>query len=296
MNRRPMQRRVNVLGVEVDPLYMESALMRVRNILHRRLKGYISVVGVHGIMEAQRNPELANIFSGSLLTVPDGMPTVWVGKFQGHRLMERVTGPDLMLEIFRRPDFAGYTHFFCGGNDGVADELAAILKAQFPWASIAGTYTPPFRELTPQEEDALAARIQACGAHIVWVGISTPKQEVLMSRLLPKLDTALMFGVGAAFDYHTGRIRDCAPWIKRAGMQWLHRLLQDPARLWRRYLRNNPEFVCKIILQLCGLRDFSSPGERDRTLGKILPMPARSPMSPPIPVLLQSDDNSLTAK
>jgi N-acetylglucosaminyldiphosphoundecaprenol N-acetyl-beta-D-mannosaminyltransferase len=248
----------NVLGVQVEALDMERAVARVGDALSEHRKGYVCLIGVHGTMEAQRNPGLAAAYAGSMMTVPDGMPTVWVGHWQGHRCMQRVAGPDLMLEIFRRKEFAGYTHFLYGGKEGIAEELSASFKRRFPWAHIVGTCTPPFRELSHDEEEDLIATIRELKPDIIWVGISTPKQEQFMSRYLPRLETRLMFGVGAAFDFHTGRIQDCAEWIKRAGLQWLHRLMQDPRHLWRRYLRNNPAFLWRIALQLTGLRRYST--------------------------------------
>lgn len=240
----------HVLGVDVDAVDMEGALQRVTVALEGPSKGYVCVAGVHGVMEAQRSPQLLNIYAASEMTIPDGMPLAWVGRIQGHHAMQRVTGPDLMLEIFRRKEFAHVTHFFYGGREGIADELRDKLTAQFPSTQIVGTYTPPFRDLSSSEASALIETIATLKPDIIWVGISTPKQEIFMARYLPLLDAKLMFGVGAAFDFHTGQIRDCSDWIKRAGLQWLHRLLQDPRRLWKRYLRNNPAFVWRITLQL----------------------------------------------
>ena len=258
INRAPI---AQILGVSVDALDMEGAIARVVSSLESGCKGYICVAGVHGVMEAQREPTLFDVFSRSAMTIPDGMPLVWVGRLQGHRRMRRVTGPDLMIEVFRDRHFAGATHFLYGGREGVAEELRLRLTERFPQARIVGTYTPPFRDLTEEEERRLIAQISRLKPDIVWVGISTPRQEQFMARYLPLLDTRLMFGVGAAFDFHTGRIRDCAEWIKHAGLQWLHRLLQDPKRLWRRYLRNNPAFLWRIALQ------FLVSGRRGHAVG-----------------------------
>jgi N-acetylglucosaminyldiphosphoundecaprenol N-acetyl-beta-D-mannosaminyltransferase len=224
-------------------------------------------------MEAHRDPELAGIFARAALVAPDGMPTVWVGRYQGLSMTERVTGPDLMLEIVRREEFRGYTHFLCGGKEGVAVELRERLVAQYPWVKIVGIYTPPFRPMSPAEERDFVGRINDLRPDIVWVGISTPKQERFMAHYLGLLDTTLMFGVGAAFDFHTGRIADCADWIKRAGLQWLHRLLQDPKHLWKRYLRNNPAFLYHIFLQLAGLESYPS---QPRPESAAAPQPVRS--------------------
>jgi N-acetylglucosaminyldiphosphoundecaprenol N-acetyl-beta-D-mannosaminyltransferase len=248
----------NLLGVVVEALDMERTLRRIRDALLEHTKGYVCIVGVHGIMEAQRNPNLAAIYAGSLMNVPDGTPTVWVGRWQGCSWMKRVTGPDLMLTVFRRQEFAGYTHFLYGGKEGVANELSENFTRRFPAARIVGTYTPPFRDLSMREEQNLVAMIRELKPDIIWVGISTPKQEIFMRKYLPKLETTLMFGVGAAFDFHTGRIKDCAEWTSRAGLQWLHRLFQDPRHLWWRYLRNNPVFIWRIALQLSGLRKYTT--------------------------------------
>jgi N-acetylglucosaminyldiphosphoundecaprenol N-acetyl-beta-D-mannosaminyltransferase len=209
-------------------------------------------------MEAQRNPAVKSAFADAFLTLPDGTPTVWVGRWQGLPWMQRLTGPDLMLEIFRSKQFAGCSHFLYGGKPGVAEELAASLSRQFPSVHIAGTYTPPFHDLTVAEERAPISTIRNLRPHIIWVGISTPRQEMFMQKMLPKLDTLLMFGVGAAFDFHTGRIRDCAEWIKRAGLQWMHRLVQDPRHLIWRYARNNPAFMWQIALQLAGFAVYET--------------------------------------
>ena len=201
--RRPS---ANVLGIAVDALNMEQALARVAETLRSGAKGYVCAVGVHGVMEAQRDAELAETFALAAMTVPDGMPMVWVGRMQGHRQMQRVAGPDLMLEIFDRPEFSRFRHFLYGGNPGVAEQLAAALRRRFPGTRIVGTYTPPFRNLTISEENEFIATIDACKPDLIWVGISAPRQEQFMRRYLARLNTRMMFGVGAAFDFHTGRI------------------------------------------------------------------------------------------
>jgi N-acetylglucosaminyldiphosphoundecaprenol N-acetyl-beta-D-mannosaminyltransferase len=271
MSLKPLFESANVLGIRVDPLDMERALARIAEELDARRKGYACLIGVHGIMEAQRDPRLAEVYANATMMVPDGTPTVWIGRWQGFRDMRRVAGPDLMLEIFRRKEFSHCTHFLYGGKEGVAEELRATLVQRFPWARITGTYTPPFRDLTPEEEQMLATRMQELKPDFLWVGISTPKQERFMKRFLPWLDSTLMFGVGAAFDFHTGRIKDSPRWVKRAGLQWLHRLVQDPRHLLWRYLRNNSAFLWRIGLQLTGLRVYPSLREKRRS-------PARAPV------------------
>lgn len=240
----------NVLNVRVDAIHMDGALQRVRQMLDKEHKGYICVAGVHGIMEAQACGNLASAYASADMTIPDGMPLVWVGHAQGHKDMQRVTGPDFMLELFTRPMFASTSHYLYGGEPGVAELLREALLRRSPQARIIGIRTPPFRDLTAAEHAQLIDEIRQLRPDIIWVGISCPKQELFMQNYLPLLDTKIMIGVGAAFDYHTGRIRDSADWVKRAGLQWLHRLIQDPRRLWRRYLRTNPPFIFCILRQL----------------------------------------------
>jgi len=240
----------NVLGVQVDALNMTGALGRIEGALASGERGYICMTGVHGIMEAQRSSAVLCAYRDSLMNLPDGMPTVWVAHSQGFATMRRIAGPDVMLQVFSNKRFANYSHFFYGGKPGVAEELASEMKRRFPWVRIAGTYTPPFRDLNDQEECDLIEIVRRAKPSIIWVGISSPRQELFMRKYLPKLDTCLMFGVGAAFDFHTGRIKDCGEWIKRAGLQWLHRLLQDPRHLLWRYARNNPAFLWRIALQM----------------------------------------------
>ena len=246
----------NVLGVGVHAIDLGQALDIVEASIIAGKKGYVCVTGVHGVMEAQRNPEFRKILDGALLVTPDGMPTVWVGRLQGHQRMRRVFGPDLMLEVCRRSVTSGHTHFLCGGKTGVAEELGTVLKKRFPGLRIVGTYTPPFRGLSTEEESELIRAISQVRPSIVWVGMSTPRQESFMSRYLHQLETKLMIGVGAAFDMHTGKIKDAPHWIKQSGLQWMHRLSQEPSRLWKRYLVNNSAFVMKIAFQLCGAKRY----------------------------------------
>jgi N-acetylglucosaminyldiphosphoundecaprenol N-acetyl-beta-D-mannosaminyltransferase len=249
--------RANVLGVGVHALDLPGAVDFIVAALEREIRGYVCVTGVHGVMEAYRRPEFRRVLEEALLVLPDGMPTVWVGRWQGHRQMRRVFGPDLMLAVCQRSVAAGWKHFILGGKAGVADELCCNLRTWFPGIQIVGTYTPPFRALSPDEDLELNGRIAKLRPEILWVGLSTPKQERFMAQYLPRLDCKLMIGVGAAFDIHTGRLQDAPEWVKAAGLQWFHRLCQEPSRLWKRYLLNNSIFLLQIGLQLSGLKRHS---------------------------------------
>ena len=249
-------RRVNVLGVGVHAINMGQALALADSALQSRQKGYVCVTGVHGIMEAQRDSKFKAILNRSLITTPDGMPTVWVGRLQGFSGMQRVFGPDFMRQMCALSVKRSYTHFLYGGAPGVANELKRNLLLRFPGLQIVGTYTPPFRSLNREEQEELRDCVGRLRPDIFWVGLSTPKQERFMAEYLPHLETQLMIGIGAAFDVHTGRIKDAPQWVKQTGLQWLHRLLQEPGRLWKRYLINNPKFIWNITFQLLGVKKF----------------------------------------
>jgi len=263
MERMVNLARADVLGVGVHAINMNQAIAAIDEAVRNRRKGYVCVTGVHGVMEAQSDCEFKKILNNSLLTTPDGMPTVWVGRLQGFRQMDRVYGPDLMLEICQLSQNRGYTHFFYGGNKGIAEKLASVLRVRFPKLNVVGMFTPPFRSLNPAEEQTLRERVTETLPDFVWVGLSTPKQERFMAEHIGGLDCTLMVGVGAAFDIHTGVTKDAPLWMKRAGLQWLHRLLQEPGRLWKRYLINNPKFIFNITKQLLR-HGFSSRQEERR--------------------------------
>ena len=248
---------MNVLGVGVDAIDERRAVDAIETAVRNGDGGYVCVTGVHGVMEAQRDPAFRRILNRSLLTTPDGMPTVWAGRVSGFHDIERVYGPDLMLAVCRQLLRSGRSHFFLGGAEGVAQELAHRLSARFSALRVAGTYTPPFRPLTCDEEEQLVRQVRESGADIVWVGLSTPKQERLMARLAERVAPAVMIGVGAAFDFHTGRVRQAPRWMQRSGLEWLFRMLQEPRRLFPRYARNNAPFIVSILLQALGVRRYT---------------------------------------
>ncbi len=249
--------RVNVLGVGISALNLDSAVAGLAAALTAGQKGYVTVTGVHGVIESQADDALRHIHNRSLLSTPDGMPMVWLGRLAGHRTMGRVYGPELMERIFAWTQTSGHTHYFFGGGEGVTGELKGRLEARFPGTRIVGTCTPPFRPLTEAEFGALQAEVSRLKPDFFWVGLSTPKQERFMAAHLGRLETKIMMGVGAAFDFHAGRVRQAPRWVQRSGFEWLFRLCQEPRRLWKRYLRNNPLFLWKVAGQWLGLRRYS---------------------------------------
>ena len=251
--------RVNILGVGVCACNLEQAVSAMCRAAARRQAQYVCVTGVHGVMEAQKDARFMEIQNRSALTVPDGMPLVWVGKLRGHETIERVYGPDLMLAVCRLSQFSGHTHFLFGGKPGIAQQLRAVLEKRFPGLAVVGTYTPPFRPMNAAEQAELIAAVNRSQPDFLWVGLSTPKQERFMAEYAGRLRAGLLIGVGAAFDVHTGNLKDSPAFLKQAGLQWLHRLYQEPRRLWKRYLINNPKFLLEIALQLLGARNYSPP-------------------------------------
>ena len=220
-----------MLGVHISALDPGRALEVVTDWIQRGAHEYLCVTGVHGVMESQYDPALLEVHNRSGLTVPDGMPLVWCCRRAGHLETERVYGPDLMLAVLKRAAERGWGSYFYGGADGVAHDLARLMTQRFPGLLVSGTHTPPFRPLTADEDARVVADINASGADLVWVGLSTPKQERWMAEHRLRLSAPVLLGVGAAFDFHTGRVRQAPVWMRSRGLEWLFRLIVEPRRL-----------------------------------------------------------------
>ena len=244
--------RYNVLGIGVSVLTLAQARELVVGVRGRLRCGYVCFCTAHGIGEARADPALRKIFNASWLTTPDGMPLVWLGP----RGVERVYGPDLMLAVCDTGRAVGLTHYFYGGAPGVAGELKDKLCARFPGLAVVGTFTPPFRALDEGETGALHADVTRVRPDVIWVGLSTPKQERFMAAHWQTLDAGVLLGVGAAFDFHSGRVRQAPRWIQRSGFEWLFRLCTEPRRLGSRYLKTNPLFVLRVLAQRSGLKKY----------------------------------------
>jgi N-acetylglucosaminyldiphosphoundecaprenol N-acetyl-beta-D-mannosaminyltransferase len=241
--------RANILGIGVSAIDSAKALDAITGWIARGEANYVCVTGVHGLMESQRDASLRRIHNRAGLVTPDGMPLVWLSRLKGYQGVKRVYGPDLMLECCALSVGKGYRHFLYGGQEGVPELLAQRLRHRFPGLVITGWHSPPFRTLSSEEDEAIVRRINDAGADIVWVGLSTPKQERWMSEHLGRLQAPVMIGVGAAFDFHAGLKRQAPRWMRQSGLEWLFRLMMEPRRLWRRYLINNPLFMGHLVLQ-----------------------------------------------
>ncbi len=256
--------RVDVLGVGISAIDMRMAVEEIARWVERRESNYVCVTGVHGVMASQRDPELRDIHDRSGLTTPDGMPIVWAGRWAGMPI-ERVYGPDLMLAVCGLAATRGWRNYLYGGKPGVASILAERLQQRFPGLVVAGTCSPPFRPLSSAEEQRLAADINAANPDILWVGLSTPKQERWMAGHVGVLQVPALIGVGAAFDIHAGLLPQAPRWMQRSGLEWSYRLAKEPRRLWRRYLYNNPRFVASILRKPPRARPVGEPDEPRRS-------------------------------
>ena len=228
----------------------EQVVAWMRAMIAADARGYLTAAAVNLVMSAREDPETMAAVLGATLAVPDGMPLVWALRALGHRGATRVYGPDLMLRFCAKAAAEGIPMYLYGGRDEAALELLKErLGERFPGLRIAGGHSPPFRELTPAEEEWVVADIDGSGAQVVWVGTGQPKQERWMLRMRPRLRAPLLVGVGAAFDFHAGLVPQAPRWMQRRGLEWCYRLAREPRRLWRRYARYNPRFVAAFVRQ-----------------------------------------------
>jgi N-acetylglucosaminyldiphosphoundecaprenol N-acetyl-beta-D-mannosaminyltransferase len=242
----------NVLGTGVSALALDAACDRVLTARGQKKLGYICHATAYGINVARHDLTFRAALNGAWLTHPDGMPLVWLGRWHGYREITRVYGPDLMLAVCAAGRSVALRHYFYGGAPGVADLLREKLTIRFPGLNVVGCFTPPYRELTADELGHLKKDVTAAAPDIIWVGLSSPRQEKFMAQHGSELDAGLLIGVGAAFDFHSGRVPQAPRWMQRTGLEWLFRLSTEPRRLWRRYLIQNPLFVLRTLAQLSG--------------------------------------------
>jgi N-acetylglucosaminyldiphosphoundecaprenol N-acetyl-beta-D-mannosaminyltransferase len=248
----PPVSRYNVLGVGISVLTLAQTRDLIIASRGQIRRGYICLGTAHGLTEARGDPQLRRIYNDALLTTPDGMPLVWLGPTG----VERVYGPDLMLAVCDAGRSCGLRHYLFGGNPGVAEDLKEKLQSRFRGLEIVGTFTPPYRELDSSEFKALQSDVARTRPDVIWVGLSSPKQEKFMSRSWRELDAGVLIGVGAAFDFHSGRIRQAPRWIQRSGFEWLFRLCAEPRRLGPRYAKTNPLFALRVIAQRIGWKKY----------------------------------------
>lgn len=243
----------NVLQVSLYDAGLESAVaeaIRQCDPAVPRQNRCISATGAHGLVTAFKDPAFKAILDSFYWNLPDGMPGVWVGKLKGARQMTRCYGPDFFRDVFSRSASTPVKHFLCGGQEGVADELKAAVGRKFGNYQVVGTFCPPFREMSDEEFQSLAERINRSGANIVWIGLSTPKQERFARRLAQWTNVHFIVTVGAAFDFHTDRVAQAPGWMQRLSLEWFFRLTKEPKRLYKRYLEIVPMFILLNVKEI----------------------------------------------
>lgn len=244
------QRRLgSVIGVPIDALTWDEALARISGWATAHESRYICICNAHSCVTATSNAEFLEVIRGADMAAPDGAPVAWMLRRIGFGSQERINGPDLMLKYCEQAAKRGDSIFLYGSTVATLDALSAALLSSYPGLRIAGSFAPPFRSLTREEDEAIVAQINASGAGTVWVGLGCPKQELWMAHHRGRVNAA-MIGVGAAFDYHAGTIRRAPIWMQRNGLEWLHRFASEPRRLWRRYLVTNTRFVLSAFRQI----------------------------------------------
>lgn len=242
-----MCKKFNVIGCEIAALTMKGMV----NVILKRIQsdkgGYVCFANVHVSVMAREDAGFRQIINKAFLSVPDGKPLSWVGKLGGVDQVEQIPGPDFFPQLLQAQVSPPLRHYFYGGRQEVLDKLISEIKVKYPQVVIAGAYSPPFRELSDVEIEAELACISESKADVVWVGLGAPKQEKWMSHHWHSLRPALLFGVGAAFDFHAGTVQRAPEWVQKLGFEWLHRLLSEPSRLWRRYFYTNSMFLLYLL-------------------------------------------------
>jgi N-acetylglucosaminyldiphosphoundecaprenol N-acetyl-beta-D-mannosaminyltransferase len=241
----------DILGIPIALADYERVMDVMDEMIASRERGYVCAAPVHAVMVGRDDPEMRAALRGATITVPDGMPLVWAANWLGEELPDRVYGPELMRRYSERCAQHGHRVWLYGGRDqGSLVQLALSMRQRHPGIKITGGYSPPFRSLNPAEEEALVKQINDARPDVLWVGIGVPKQEKFMARMRDQLEVPVMCGVGAAFDFHAGRISQAPNWMQERGLEWTYRIAQEPRRLLPRYLYYNPRFVAEFGRQL----------------------------------------------
>jgi len=239
--------RVDVLGIHVSVTDLDDTVETFVRWIDRGERHLVCVTDMNSLLHARAEEKLTEVFNTSGLTVPDGMPLVWAGKRAGFDRMGRVAGPDLLERVMAEAAERGWTQYFYGGAETVAEELRDTFQERHPALKVNGVECPPYRPLTEAEDAEVVARMNASKADIIWIGLGAPKQERWMAEHRDRLDAAILIGVGAAFDFHTGRLDRAPLWMQRSGLEWSYRLYKEPRRLWRRYVLGIPRFLFGIL-------------------------------------------------
>ena len=238
----------HILNVKLRVSDYNGALQLVKNAIETGNQIRMNLCNVHVTMVAQSMPELmAALNHPSAMTFPDGMPLVWAMRSWGAKIKDRVYGPDFFELCMSESVELGFKHFLYGSTDETLKKLESNLKNKFENIDICDSYSPPFRQLTSDEEKEVISKINDSGANIVWIGLGAPKQEIFVDKIAEKLNAPVVVAIGAAFDFHAGTVKQAPDWLQDHGLEWLYRLVQEPKRLWFRYCYYNPLFVVKYL-------------------------------------------------
>jgi N-acetylglucosaminyldiphosphoundecaprenol N-acetyl-beta-D-mannosaminyltransferase len=241
--------RLDVLSVQVSAVDIPTAITEIDRWIRHGRRSYVTLTGVHGVMESVRNETVREAHNAAGLVLPDGMPLVWLLWQSGFRSADRVCGSDLMEALFNYSQQTGYRHFLYGATSKTLQLLQSQLIRKFPAAHIVGAHSPPFRPVHGDEDDDIIKTINASAAEIIWVGLSTPKQELWMARHRERLSAPVLIGIGAAFDFHAGLVPRAPRWLQKVGLEWAFRTAMEPRRLTKRYFRNNPAFLALVAAE-----------------------------------------------
>ncbi|GIK84392.1 MAG: UDP-N-acetyl-D-mannosaminuronic acid transferase [Patescibacteria group bacterium] len=243
-------KQVSILSVPVTVTNYLETITFVKRTISQRKKIYIYVAAVHLIMECQKNPKLLKSLKGAAIVTPDGMPLVWISKLLGNKLAGRVYGPNLTIMLCRLAELSGFTIFLLGGSTGQSKNLVSTLQSKFKKINIVGNIDTPIRPIPKKENQIIVDAINKSKPDIVFVGLGCPNQELWIMENRSKVSAPVLIGVGAAFDFISGKVQQAPVWMQNSGLEWLYRLIQEPKRLWKRYLILNTLFIFKIIKQI----------------------------------------------
>lgn len=239
---------VNILGVSVAAINMEWLLNFTKKYVKILSGDYICVSNVHTTVTAYEDPSYREVQNGGILAIPDGGPLSTIGRKRGAKHMRRTTGPNYMGEIFNISKQYGYRHFFYGSTQETLDKMREVLERDYPGIEIAGMYSPPFRPLSDEEDEEIVKNINSLDQDFLWVALGAPKQERWMAAHQGRVK-GLMVGVGAGFDYYAGKIKRAPRWMQNNDLEWLYRLIQEPKRLFKRYLVTNSKFIWNAVIK-----------------------------------------------
>ncbi len=260
---------VKVLSTNLFPYDINTFFKEVKSEVEKKVKNNycISATGAHGIITAKKDKSFKEILNSFYINLPDGMPGVWVGRMKGAKEMDRCYGPDVFKYLITETASLKINHYFCGGKPGVAEELKGFCERDFKNANIVGFYSPPFREMRDEELKDLADNINNKQTDIVWIGLSTPKQELFAYKLSKYTNVHFIITVGAAFDFYTGKVKQAPRYIQKAGLEWLFRLLMEPRRLWKRYFEIVPLFILYNLAEIIKGNFFKSENNKENING-----------------------------